>query len=410
MGHAMNEAAKHEAGNDVTPNGAVAGEPAVFDCPTRVLFGVGAADRIGPEAVALGGRRVLLVTEPGVAAAGLAAVAERSLRDAGCAPTVFDGVVPNPDVEGVDAGAALARRVEVDVLVGVGGGSALDTAKLIGLLVAEGGASVYRYFAEPTVSRPIVPLIAVPTTAGTGSEVAWAAIVNRKETGERLSLASPNLAARVAVVDPTFAARMPPKLAAGTGLDALAHAVEGYTSTRESPFGDAFAAEVIRRIGAGLVPLVTEPGNLHAAARMASASTLAGFVLNVKGVNLGHAMGRSLSTWYGIHHGTAVGVLLPTIMAYNLVGNEGRFAQVARLLGVEGGPGDDAELARAGVERVRDIRRRIGAPRSLRELGVPREDLDRLTDAVIENPRLVATNPRPVDRSAVRALYEELLA
>lgn len=386
------------------------GEVTVFDCPTRVVFGVGAVDRVGREASGLGGRTVLLVTEPGVLAAGLVTPVERSLRDAGCAVTVFDGVVPNPDVEGVDSGAALARQIGADVLVGVGGGSSLDTAKLIGLLVSEGAESVYRYFADPTVRQPIIPLVAVPTTAGTGSEVAWAAIVNRKATGERLSLSSPHLAARVAIVDPTFAAQMPPRIAAGTGLDALAHAIEGYTSTRVSPFGEALAAEAIRLIGAALVPLVTEPGNLAAAARMASASTMGGLVLNLKGVNLAHAMGRSLSTWYGIHHGTAVGVLLPTIMTYNLVGNEARFAQVARFLGIHGTDGSDAEVARAGAARVREIQRRIGIPASLRELGVPREDLDRLTDAVVANPSLVATNPRPVDRAAVRALYEHLLA
>lgn len=385
-----------------------------FLCPTRVLFGVGAADRVGHEAVVLGGRQILLVTEPGVAAAGLTEPVERSLADAGCRVTVFDGVVPNPDVEGVDTGARLARRVRAEVLVGVGGGSALDTAKLIGLLLVEGGETAYRYFREPAVAGPTVPLIAVPTTAGTGSEVAWAAVMNRKETGERLSLQSPHLAARVAVVDPTFAAGLPPKLAAGTGLDALAHAIEGYTSTTESPFGDAFALEAIRRIGAGLVPLVTERdasgrGDLDAAGLMASASTLAGFVLNYKGVNLGHAMGRSLSTWYGLHHGTTVGVLLPTIMAYNLVGNEARFAEAARALGVERDGRTDGELARAGVERVTEMQRRIGAPATLRELGVPREDLDRLTDAVIGNPRLLAVNPRSADRAAVRDLYAGLL-
>lgn len=405
----MTDATKPDTSTHERANGRTGGELATFDSPTRVLFGVGAVDRIGKEIRAIGAHRVLLVTEPGVAAAGLAARVERPIREAGYEVTIFDDVVPNPDVEGVDAGAALARQTGADVLVAVGGGSTLDTAKLIGVLLAEGGESVYRYFAEPTVSRPILPLIAVPTTAGTGSEVAWAAIVNRKSTGERLSLGSAYLAARVAIVDPTFAAGLPPKLAAGTGLDALAHAVEGYTSTRANPFGDALASEAIRLIGTSLVRLVTEPGNLDAATRMASAATMGGFVLNLKGVNLCHAMGRSLSTWYGIHHGTAVGVLLPTIMAFNLVGNEARFAQVAQLLGIKGSFDSDVELAQAGVERVREIQRLIGVPSSLRELGVPREDLGRLTEAVIGTPALTATNPRPVHRDAVRALYEGLL-
>ncbi|MCC6175791.1 MAG: iron-containing alcohol dehydrogenase [Chloroflexi bacterium] len=405
----VTETGKRDAATQERTGDVPYGDVATFVSPTRVLFGVGAVDTIGAEIRALDGRRVLLVTEPGVAAAGLAARVERPIRDAGFEVTTFDRVVPNPDVEGVDSGAALARQIRADVLVGVGGGSALDTAKLIGLLVAEGGDSIYRYFADPVVTRPILPLVAVPTTAGTGSEVAWAAIVNRKSTGERLSLGSPHLAARVAVVDPAFSAGLPSRLAAGTGMDALAHSIEGYTSTRANPFGDAMAAEAIRRIGRGLVARVTEPGNLANAALMASAATMGGFVLNLKGVNLGHAMGRSLSTWYGIHHGTAVGALLPTIMAFNMVGNEVRFAQVARLLGVQGSFDSEAELARAGVERVREIQRLVAIPGSLRALDVPRGDLDRLTDAVVTNPALTATNPRPIDRNAIRALYDELL-
>jgi alcohol dehydrogenase class IV len=380
-----------------------------FACPTRVLYGVGSSGQVGREVVALGGRRCLLVTEPGVAAIGVADAVERSLLEAGLAVSVYDGVVPNPEVESVDAGASAARQVGADVLVGVGGGSSLDTAKLIGLLVAANETSVYRYFGDPVVSRPILPLVAIPTTAGTGSEVAWAAIVNKKSTGERLSLVSARLAARLAIVDPTFAARMPPRLAAGTGMDALAHAVEGFTSKRATPFGEAFAAEAIRLIGGSLVPLVEEPGNLEAAERMALAATMAGLVLNLSSVNLGHALARPLSAWYGVHHGLSVGIVLPRIVAFNAVGNEDRFARIAHLLGVGDGRTNDRELARVAVEAVDAIRRRIGIPETLAEVGVPAGDADRLTENVLSVPGLLNANPRPVTRADVKVIYESLL-
>jgi alcohol dehydrogenase class IV len=254
----------------------------------------------------------------------------------------------------------------------------------------------------------MLPLVAVPTTAGTGSEVAWAAVINRAATGERLSLGSPLIAARVAVVDPTFAAGLPPHLAAGTGMDALAHAVEGLTSRRATPFGDAFAAEAIRRVGRSLARLVAERGNLDAAGDMALAATMAGFVLNYSSIHLGHAMGRPLSTWYGLHHGTSVGILLAPIMEYARVGNAGRFGRVARLLGVGDGLAGD-ELALAGVEAVRDLQRTIGIPATLAEAGVPPADADRLGDSVAAYPGPLEACPRPVGRAELRALFRALL-
>lgn len=379
-----------------------------LDLPTRVVYGVGSRLQVGEAVSSLGGSRCLVVTEAGVVAAGLTREVERSLADASIAFEVFDGAVPNPEVDSVDEGARVARELRADCLVGVGGGSSMDTAKLIGLLMTEGTDSVYEYFAGRRPSRPILPLVAVPTTAGTGSEVAWAAVVNRKSTGERLSLGSPYIAARVAVVDPTFAAGMPPKLAAGTGLDALAHAVEGLTSRRATPFGDAFAAEAIRRIGRSLVPLVQQPGNLEAAGDMALAATMAGFVLNYSTIHLVHAMGRPLSAWYGLHHGLSMGILLPHALEYARVGNAAAFGRVARLLGVFGELEDEA-LAEAAIDAVRAIQRDAGIPATLSAVGVPAADADRLADTVAAYPGPLDACPRPVSREDLGRLFDELL-
>ena len=319
-------------------NSAFGPDVRVLDIKTRILYGIGTGLVTGKEAAALGAKRVFIVTDQGVAKAGIAEKIRENVAEAGLEATVWDGVVENPSVESVDAGAAAAGVFRADLLIGLGGGSAMDSAKLMAAMLADGKTSIYSYFQNPKVENPILPVIAIPTTAGTGSEVSLYAIVNKKDTGERLSLTAPSLYATLAILEPEFAAMQPPKLAAATGMDALAHAVEGFISKRASAFGDAMAAEAIRLIGKSLVRLYEEPGNVEAAADMIYASTMAGLVLGLASVCLGHGLSRPFSTFYGIHHGLANAMTLPPIVEFNKPGHEAKYARLAELLGA-GEPG-----------------------------------------------------------------------
>src|SRR3989449_2608441 len=304
--------------------------------PTRPVQRLGAIRELGTEAGLLGIRRPLLVTDPGVKAAGLLDTALEVLRGADCEPVVFDRVRANPGVELVDAGAAEYRTQGCDGLVAIGGGSSMDTAKGIGVVAAHDGSILdYEWGHSPLKSR-IPPMIAVPTTAGTGSEVTlWAVITDPKRKIKFNVGGTPNIAAWVALIDPELSVRLPPPVTAGTGMDALAHAVECFTMSYHQPFTDAVALLAMEYVARYLRVAFSQANNLEARYHMSAAAMLAGLPDGTDSAGAAHAMSQTAGGVHDAPHGALTARLLGPVMEYNHSGEPERFARMAAAFGLD---------------------------------------------------------------------------
>ncbi len=337
-----------------------------YQLGTRIVFGAGRLAELGGEARALAGQRVLLVTDPGIVAAGLADKAREALGEAGVESAVFSDVSANPSDRECCAAAAAAVAFGAQGIVGLGGGSALDTAKAAAALVTNGGR--VKDWEDPRqLEKEPLPMLAVPTTAGTGSEVTWVAVITDEEHRYKMTLLDPRIAPDVAIVDPDLTASLPANVTAATGADALVHAIEAYTCQVANPVSDALALRAIELIAHALPAAVQDGGDTVARCDMLLASTLAGMAFMNADVGAVHCMGESLGGLRGTPHGVACAVFLPFVLEFNLEADPARHAAVARALGA-GKPGmTDAEAARSLVGATRALSAQIGLP-GLREL------------------------------------------
>jgi alcohol dehydrogenase class IV len=379
-----------------------------FRMPPTVLAGPGAAGQVGEEAARLGGRRALLVADPGVVAGGSAARIEGLLRAAGLEVRVFSGVRPEPAVELMDAAAAAARREGAELVVGLGGGSALDCAKMIAALLANPG-SVADYFGIGKIPRRGPPLVLLPTTAGTGSEFTPIAIFTDAAAGLKKGVVSPHLIPDAAIVDPELTVSCPPAVTAATGMDALTHAIEAYTAVKATPLTDIYAAEAVRLAGGALRRAVAEGTDLAARTDMALASMMAGVALANAGVGAVHALAYPVGGRFGAPHGAANALLLPHVMERNLSGNFPKFARIARLLGEPVENLSDEAAARAGAAAVRRLARDVNIPERLSHFQVPAEAVPEMARQAFENRRLMDNNPRALSLDEIAAIYREAL-
>jgi alcohol dehydrogenase len=306
---------------------------------TRIVFGDGVAARLGKEASALGMRRALVVTDAALAASSACQAALAALAAADVACEVWADVVLDPTDTSVEAAAAYYRAVDADGLVALGGGSAMDTAKALGVLIAADAQEIAPfYFGGSAMPRGMPPLICLPTTAGTGSEVTFVAIVSDSANGHRKMLVRhPSLAPTVALVDPLLSATMPPNLTASTGLDALSHALEALTATMASPLSDMLALDAIPRVATYLPRAVAEGADVEARRQMSYAATIAGMAFLSGRVHLGHAVGHSLGAAYHLPHGLACIVCMPALLRFIAPSCSEQMDQVARVLGLPDG-------------------------------------------------------------------------
>src|SRR5688572_13429894 len=295
----------------------------VYTWPGQVHFGFGAADLAGPEAAARGARHVFVVGDPGVVAAGLLQPVESSLKAAGLSYILYHEVQPNPEAASVEAATAAFRESGADLIIGIGGGSGLDTAKAVRLL-ADGQARVAEYdlflgLQVRPAPRQMPPLIAIPTTAGTGSEVtAWAVITDLARK-LKFSVGGPFLMPTVALIDPGLMLSLPAWLTAATGMDALSHCIESYVSTMEAPAIEPMTLHGIELIGQSLRVAVAQGSNQAARQDMALAAMIGGMALNCKWAGACHSLAHQLSSFADVHHGMANAIMLPHQMAYSLV-------------------------------------------------------------------------------------------
>lgn len=387
------------------------------EVPTRMVHGPGALARLGDIAAGYGMRRPLLVTDGGVVAAGLAERAldelrrasERGAGGSGIEPVVFDEVRPNPDVELIDRGAAVYRDAGCDGLVAVGGGSPMDTAKSIGVVVEHGGSIAdYEWGHEPIVRR-IPPMIAVPTTAGTGSEVTLWAVVTHPGRQIKFNVGgTPLIAAHTALIDPELMLGLPPAVTAATGMDALAHAVECFTSDYRQPFNDAVALHAIELVARWLPVAVDDGADLAARTAMAHAATLGGMAYGTESAGAAHAMSQSAGGVHDCSHGALTARLLAPVCAFNAPAAPELYARVAQALGVPTHGLDPLTAADAGVTELSRLTDRVGIP-SMTELGFSESEIPLLARLAFEDPQTVG-NPRELGEREYEGIYAAAFA
>ena len=377
-----------------------------YQSPTRLVQRLGAIQELGNEASQLGMRRPLLVTDPGVKAAGLLEVALEVLRKADVEPVVFDKVRANPPVALVDEGAGEYRSQGCDGLVAIGGGSSMDTAKGIGVVATHDDGSIvdYEWGGRPIASR-IPPMIAVPTTAGTGSEVTlWAVITDPKRKIKFNVGGTPNIASWVAVIDPELTVKLPAAVTAGTGMDALAHAVECYTMSYHQPFTDAVALLAMEYVARYLRVAYSQAANLEARYHMSAAAMLAGLAYGTDSAGAAHAMSQTAGGVHDAPHGELTARLLGPVMEYNYSGEPERFARMAQAFGLDVHGASTWEAAEMAVDYVHQLTADVGI-RGMQELGFSEDEIPMLANKAFADPQTIG-NPRDVDAAAYQKIYQ----
>jgi 4-hydroxybutyrate dehydrogenase len=372
----------------------------IWSFPTKIIFGAGEIRRLGQETAALGVSRVLVVTDLGVERAGLLAAPLHALSQSGLVTHVFTGVDGNPTEANIEEGSRAYTEHRAEAVVAVGGGSPMDAAKLIALRAVcalpfeelddaiDGG--VY-------IPANVPPVVTVPTTAGTGSEVGRSGVLTLRSTGRKTVIFSPRLLAKVALLDPELTVSMPKGVTAATGFDALTHCIEAYLATGDHPLADAIALGGIELVAQNLERAVSEPGDLLARGGMMKAAMM-GAIAFQKGLGACHSLAHPLSSEHGLHHGLANALCLPAVMAFNGSAVPERVRRVGALLG------NDSDA----VGAVSGLRARVGIEGGLRSAGIRDEHLPSLAKKALDDA-CHRSNPRPCSEADLLALYRASL-
>ncbi len=367
--------------------------------PTKVVFGQGALGKLGEEAARLG-RKALVVTGRSFAKKhGYLDSIGNALREAGVEPVFYPEVEPNPGFGTVDKGAELARREGVDLYIAFGGGSAMDAAKAIDVVATLGGKAADWVYPK-VVSEKVKPIIAIPTTHGTGSEVTKYAVLTDPEKKVKTVVVGDGIIPDVALLDPEPLRHLPEEQAAATGLDALSHAIEAYFSSKATPLSDMFALEAARIIF-GSLPCAVK-GGLECRSEMLYASMLAGYAINIAGTNIGHGLGYEITVRKGVPHGFANLLILPHAVGLYAFALPDKMETLLDRLGVYGLPGGLKEA----LETLKKI---VGAPMTLRDVGFTEKDIDVLVERAKLYERNLANTPVELSEDDIRGIYEAAL-
>jgi alcohol dehydrogenase class IV len=382
-----------------------------FHSAGQLIFGRHGTDQLGEIAGRLGARRILIVSDPVLVRAGLVERVGSPLKDSGVTVDAFTGGEPEPSLRAADACIDMARQFRPDALLGLGGGSNMDLAKITATALAHGGGP-RDYIGDDKIPGPIQPLLCLPTTAGTGSEVSAAAVLTDTDNQIKVGVLSNYLRPRVAVVDPDLTVSCPPKVTADSGVDALTHAIEAYTAVDNAefplpagersvyqgrhPMGDCLAEKAIALIGAHLRRAVAKGDDLDAREGMALGATLAGLAFSNVGVAAVHALEYPVGGATHCSHGAGNGLLLPFVMRFNLPARRRELATIARLLGEDVTGLDEQQAAERAIQAVEKLRTDVGIPGRLRDLGVTQGQLRPFAEKAFGIRRILRVNPRPV--------------
>uniref|UniRef100_UPI004055C384 molybdopterin-guanine dinucleotide biosynthesis protein B n=1 Tax=Candidatus Electrothrix sp. TaxID=2170559 RepID=UPI004055C384 len=373
--------------------------------PTRIQFGAGTVQDLGTTVKDFNGTKVLLVVDPGLVKAGLLERLTAPLEQEGIPFTVYDEIDPEPGLKLADKGCVIAQEAGCDCVVGAGGGSAMDVAKAIAILLTNGGKAV-NYLGLGLIKKPGVPKIMVPTSAGTGAEVTFTAVFINEATGSKGGMNGDPLYPDAAILDPELTLTLPAKVTAYTGIDALTHALESYTSTQAHVISEMYSLEAIDLIARNLPAACANGGNLEARSAMLMGSLLGGKALATAGVGLVHAMAYPMGGMFGVPHGLANAVLLPYVVQYNLPGNYEKFALLAEVLGQNTEGLSRRDAASLCVEALYDLNADIGIPATLKDLDIPFDKIPEMAEIALTVTRPVENNPRQPSLADVIAVYE----
>lgn len=380
-----------------------------FFCPVKILGGYKSLEHIPFELDVRGVSRPMIVTDKGVVGAGLVDVVQAAMAAGADVSTVtFDDVPADSPMETVIQAARAYRDAGCDSLIAIGGGSVMDTAKAVNVLITEGGDDLRPFVGVNNLTRPLKPFVAIPTTAGTGSEVTSVTILKDTSAGVKVPLMSQYLLPDVAVIDPRVTLKLPPLITAATALDALTHATEAFICLGKNPLSDAYASSAIERVARWLVPVMEDPSDAEGRLELAQAATMAGIAFSNSMVGLVHAMGHAVGARAGVHHGVCMGIFLPVVLAYNQVA---RGREIGELLLYLSGPEAYAktpatERATRAIARIVELKDRAhelcGLPRTLSETGkVSQDDFSSIAELALDDGSLMM-NP-------VEAGHDEIL-
>lgn len=370
-----------------------------------LAFGAGCATQCAADLIARGARSVFVVSTPPVVKLGEPLF--EALRRSGCEVTLWANAQQEPGIRDFEAALAQARGVRADAIVGLGGGSAMDVAKLVAAFL-DGSQDLREAFGVGRLRARATPLVCLPTTAGTGSEASPIAILLDEADQLKKGVVSPHLVPDAAYVDPLLTVSMPPAVTAATGIDAFTHCLEAYANRFAHPVVDHYAIEGIRLISRNLVRAVENGTDIEARTRVALGSLYGGLCLGPVNTAAIHALSYPLGGEFHIAHGVANALLMPHVLAFNIPAAPARYAEVAVALGVERGR-DDLETAQRGLERIRELARRCGLPSRLGEFGIGESAIERMASAAMTVQRLLERNPRTVTEQDARDIYRAAL-
>ena len=382
--------------------------PVIFQSPSRILSGVGCFQNLAEEVKRLGGQRVLLVTDPGIVKIGLAERTINMLKSGDLAVDIFDKVEPDPRCEITMDAAAKAREFKADTIVSVGGGSPLDVAKVAAVLAVT-NKDVRELVGINKVEKPGLRTVLIPTTAGTGSEVTNIAILSDEIAHLKVGVVSPYLIAHTVLLDPELTVGLPPSATAATGVDALIHAVEAYTSVHATPLTDMYAEAAIKLIAPNLRTAWCRGDRLESREAMLTGAFYAGLAFANAGVGAVHAFAYPIGAEFHIPHGIANAIMLLPVLQVNIPGNVERFAKVAAMLGEDISGCSPVEAAKKCVNSLDCLFEDLNVPRHLREFGVKEENIPALSEAVLKVTRLLNNNPRRIGYDDAVSIYSHAL-
>ena len=371
-----------------------------FDQPRRIIFGPNSTEQVGTEAKRLGGRKVLIVTDLNVEKAGLSGRVQESVEKQGLKTEVYDKISFEPTMDSMQNAVKAGRETsDVDVVVGVGGGSAMDTAKTVAnMLTNPGDPATYLTPLEDRFTEPSTPKILIPTTSGTGSEVSNYSVVIEKETMYKTWAASSNLLAEVALIDPTMMLTCPARVTSGSGLDVGGHDIEGLISRESNPISDALAMEAVKLLFRHLRRAYNNPDDLEARSGMALAAMFGGMVIAYPWIGgpaiLGHCLAEAFGPKYGVAHGIAVGICLPYMLDFNMPACVEKIASFAALTGVPQDWQSTREVASRVPKAILQLMRDVELPTTLKQVNFPKADLEPFADYIVKQRQLVYNLPK----------------
>lgn len=379
-----------------------------FQLPKKIIFGINSSEMVGLEAKALGGSKILLVTDDNLRRINIAGNVERNLLKEDLSVDVFSDVEAEPSMEVAEKVAEVARGGGYDLVVGVGGGSVLDMAK-VASIAATNPKPIRNYVGVNLVERPGLPKILMPTTAGTGSEVTHVAVITLLEEEAKSAIISPYMFGDVAIVDPKLTYTMPKRLTASTGLDALSHALEALMAVNANPVTDALALQSVRIIFENL-PKAYREGDVESRVGMSLAALMAGMAFINSWVCLAHALAYSFCIAYKVQHGLSCALSLPYAFKFNIPVIKHKMELIADAVdpSLKGRAESPEELGALIFEKLLNLLEDLNVPKRLRDIGVPKTDLERIADKLLTFKRLLDKNPRPVLKKDARKLISEM--